>query len=117
MKKFGCAKLQNVGKQTFVAQDSIALSGSKALSLGLLLFFSIIKILIWHTAKTFSDFQTCLISFNLSGVAKVQIISKWFFGFIAFLQKTNEQIRLTTMTTCFRSFFGGNRRPLKTFRD
>ena len=37
MKKFGCAKLQNLGKQTFVAQDSIALSGSKALSLGLLL--------------------------------------------------------------------------------
>ena len=39
MKKFGCAKLQNLGKQTFVAQDSIAVSGSKALSLGLLLSF------------------------------------------------------------------------------
>ena len=39
MKKFGCAKLQNFGKQTFVAQHSIALSGSKALSLVLLLPF------------------------------------------------------------------------------
>ena len=67
MKKFGCAKLQNLGKQTFVAQDSIALSGSKALSLGLLLFFSIVKI---KTAKTFCDFQTCVISFDSFDAAK-----------------------------------------------
>ena len=57
MKKFGCAKLQNLGKQTFVAQHSIALSGSKALSLGLLLFFSIVKVKESLSIKPKSDNQ------------------------------------------------------------
>ena len=48
---------------------------------------------------------------------KGQLISKWFFGVIDFLQKMNEQIRLTTMTTCFRSFFGRHPRHQKSFRN
>ena len=36
------------------------------------------------------------------------------FGVIDFLQKTNELIRFYYYATCFRSFFGGNRRPQKT---
>ena len=34
-----------------------------------------------------------------------------------FFHKTNERILLTTMTTCFRSFFGRNRRYQKSFRN
>ena len=39
------------------------------------------------------------------------------FGVVQFLQKTNERILLTTMTICFRSFFGRNRRHQKSFRN
>ena len=46
-------------------------------------------------------------------IAKGQLISKRFFGVINFLQKTNELIQLYYNETCFSSFFGGNRRPLK----
>ncbi len=46
---------------------------------------------------------------------KGQLISKWFFGVLDFLQKTNEQIRLHyyDTSTYFRLFFGGNRRHQK----
>ena len=37
------------------------------------------------------------------------------FGVIDFLQKTNEIIRFYYYANCFRSFFGGNLRPQKTF--
>ena len=37
------------------------------------------------------------------------------FGVFEFFQKTNEQILLTTMTTCFHSSFGRNRRHQKSF--
>ena len=39
------------------------------------------------------------------------------FGVFEFFQKMNERILLTTITTCFRSFFGRNRRDQKSFRN
>ena len=39
------------------------------------------------------------------------------FGVFEFFQKMNERILLTTMTTCFCSFFGRNRRYQKSFRN
>ena len=52
--------------------------------------------------------------------SKGQLISKCLFGVFKFFQKTNEKIRLNYWVlwylkwTCFRSFFGGNRRHQKT---
>ena len=39
------------------------------------------------------------------------------FSVFEFFQKTNERILLTTMKTCFRSFFGRNQRHQKSFRN
>ena len=57
---------------------------------------------------------TCPLLWVWGGMGtKGQLIVKWFFRVIDFLQKTNEQIRLYYYDTS-GSFFGGNRQPKKT---
>ena len=46
---------------------------------------------------------------------KGQLISKWFFGVVDFLQKTNENKSHSSKVEFIRSFFGGNRWPQKPF--
>ena len=60
------------------------------------------------------DIQVILI-FKGTTWAKGQLISKWFLGSsISSKKRTNEFNFTTYYETCFRSFFGGNRRPQKT---
>ena len=40
---------------------------------------------------------------------KGHLISKWFFGVVDFLQKTNENKSLSSKNEFIRSFFGGSR--------
>ena len=40
---------------------------------------------------------------------KGQLISKWFFGVVDFLKKTNENKSHSSKNEFIRSFFGGNR--------
>ena len=47
---------------------------------------------------------------------KGQLISKWFFGVVDFLQKTNENKSHSSKSELIRSFFGGNLGLKKTFR-
>ena len=71
-----------------------------------------IKIFFWF------DFHRCL-----HGPSKIrrhfkgQLILKWFFEVVDFLQKTNENKSHTSKKELFRSFFGGNRWPHKPFRN
>ena len=46
-------------------------------------------------------------------VFKCQLISKWFFGVVDFLQNTNENKSHTSKNEFIRSFFGENRWPPK----
>ena len=46
---------------------------------------------------------------------KGQLISKWFFEVVDFLQKMNENNSHTSKNEFIRSFFGGNRPLQKTF--
>ena len=43
--------------------------------------------------------------FNISIIGKGQLISKWFFGVIDFLQKTNKNNSHTSKNEFIRSFF------------
>ena len=54
---------------------------------------------------------------GLKIIIKGQLISKWFLISTNSSKKTNEWILLINKTTCFRSFFGRNRRNQKLFRN
>ena len=54
--------------------------------------------------------------FHILTFIKGQLISKWLLDVFDFLQKTNENLFVEEIK-CFRSFFGGNRRHQKPFRN
>ena len=56
-------------------------------------------------------------SSKTNSFVKGQLISKWFYEVVTFLQKMNENNSHTSKNEFICSFFGGNRWPHKPFRN